>query len=101
MFFFLTTRLDGVLLAPVGEPFCSCLTRFPARGEAYGGGLRDRAASQSKGVDADNDGLVTGDIGYTSWALGVDGAPFLTGVEGDGWLEELAVRGEFVTALFV
>lgn len=32
-----------------------------ASGVAYGGGLRARAASQSKGVDADSDGLVSGE----------------------------------------
>ncbi len=83
----------------VGEPFRrppSLARCLPARGDAYGAGLRARAASQSKGVDADREGLVTGEIGYTRRVRGVDGTVFLTGVEG----AESFTRGELCMAAF-
>lgn len=88
--FFLTTLPLFTGVPPVGESFCDARGRFPASGEAYGGGLRDLAASQSNGVDADKDGLVTGESWYMSLARGVEGSaePF-TGVEGNTGLGEL------------
>lgn len=50
----------------IGVPTSLCRrprTRLLARGVAYGGGLYDFAASQSKGVDAEIDGEVTGETG--------------------------------------
>lgn len=84
---------------PVGEALRNARARFAVKGEAYGGGFRDRTASQSKGRDADRDGLVSGESWYTSLALGVDGgAEPLTGVEGNTGLR----LGEFTcAALFV
>lgn len=72
MFFFRTTLSLLALGVPnpgdlvAGVPTSLCRrprTRLFARGVAYGGGLYDFAASQSKGVDADIDGDVTGEAG--------------------------------------
>lgn len=56
------TLFDGPDLA-VSDAFLCARARFPFKGVAYGGGFLERAASQSNGVDADRDGLVTGDRG--------------------------------------
>lgn len=86
----------------VGMPTSLCRnprTRRLASGVAYGGGLYDFAASQSKGVDADIEGEVTGETGYTMrvrWGV-------RTGVVGEACVEaEACCRGEAATlALFV
>ena len=58
--FWRTTRLPGVL--PGVPTSLDRFLRFP-KGVAYGGGRRDRAASQSNGCDADREGEVTGEMG--------------------------------------
>ena len=85
--FFLTTLFEGPVLAVFDAFLCAC-ARLP--GVAYGGGLLERAASQSNGVEADRDGLVTGE--KTSLVRGVVGA--LMGVRGEG--PESLDRGELV-----
>lgn len=82
----------------MGEAFRKARARLAANGVAYGGGFRDLAASQSNGVDAESDGLVTGEIGYDIRVRGVTGVegPF-TGVDGAAGLGELT----WAAALFV
>lgn len=59
--FLLMTLLGAV--GAVSDDFLAARALLPASGVPYGGGLRRRAASQSNGVDADREGLVTGEIG--------------------------------------
>lgn len=66
----LTTRFDE----PPASLFRAALVFAPCRGLAYGGGFLRRAASQSKGFDAESDGEVAGVIGYDRRARGVLGA---------------------------
>lgn len=70
-------------------------------GLAYGGGLRVLAASQSNGVDALNEGLVIGEMGYTILVRGGVGRYpfFLTGVEGEACADDSLVRGELIAWL--
>jgi len=59
--FFRTTLFLGD--PEFGVPFGTIDRRFLANGDGYGGGFRALAASQSNGVEADRDGLVTGEMG--------------------------------------
>lgn len=95
--FLRTTRLLGVF---PGVPMSLDLFFRFTVGVAYGGGRLDLAASQSNGCDAEREGEVTGEIGYTSRVLGVFGR---TGVEGDAAVDALnappALGDAFAAAL--
>jgi len=60
--FFLTVRFVGVDLLGVGPPppFLSAWRRLSTKGVPYGGGFLSRAASQSKGVEEEIEGVADG-----------------------------------------
>lgn len=62
--FFLTIRLLGVDLLGVGPPppFLSAWRRLSTNGVPYGGGFLSFAASQSKGVEEEMDGVADGGV---------------------------------------
>jgi len=61
---FLIARLDGVDLLGVGPPppFLSALRRLSTKGVPYGGGFLSLAASQSKGVEEEIEGVDDGGV---------------------------------------
>jgi len=62
--FFLTTRLVGVDLLGDGSPpfFLNAWSRLSTNGEPYGGGFLSLAASQSKGVEEEIEGVDDGGV---------------------------------------
>lgn len=68
---FLTTRF-GAPLRPASL-FRRALARAPCSGLAYGGGFRRRAASQSKGLEAESEIELSGVIVCEIFVRGVEG----------------------------
>jgi len=60
--FFLTVRFVGVDLLGVGPPFLSAWRRLSTNGVPYGGGFLNLAASQSKGVEEEIEGVNEGGV---------------------------------------
>ena len=62
--FFLTVRLVGVDLVGVvpPPPFLNAWRRLSTNGEPYGGGFLSLAASQSKGVEEEMEGVADGGV---------------------------------------